>query len=148
MGFVSVVSIESTDMADIRSVTDGFSVSPQIALDDVQAVADAGFKTIICNRPDGEEDGQPTIAALKDASEAAGLTFLALPFSGTPSEQIADQMGTLIETAEGPVLGFCRSGTRSITAWALAQRGQGRGETIAAQGAAAGYDLSGLLTIL
>ncbi|MEM6410881.1 MAG: TIGR01244 family sulfur transferase [Pseudomonadota bacterium] len=131
-------------MADFRKVTDNFSVAPQLTKSDVNKAASLGFKTIICNRPDNEDFEQPDIASLKTHAEAAGLTYLALPFSGAPAVEIADQMGELIENAEKPVLAYCRSGTRSITAWALSQRGTNQRDLILKQAADAGYDLRGL----
>lgn len=135
-------------MTRFRKVTETFSVSPQMTAEDLDIAAGEGFKTIICNRPDHEEDGQPAIEALKQHAESLGLIFLALPFAGAPSAEIAAQQGALISTAPQPVLAYCRSGTRSITAWALSQQGQGLGSEIIDQAAAAGYDLSGLATYL
>ena len=60
-------------MTEFRTVTDRFSVSPQISLDDVAAAAAQGFTVIINNRPDGEAPGQPTIAEMEAAVHAAGL---------------------------------------------------------------------------
>lgn len=132
-------------MTDFRKVTDAFSVAPQIGLEDIDAAKAAGFRTLICNRPDGEGGpGQPLIADMKAHAESLGLTFLALPFAGAPSAQIAAQQGALIDSAEKPVLAYCRSGTRSITAWALSQSGQGHAKSIISAAADAGYDLSSL----
>jgi len=136
-------------MVDIRKVTETFSVAPQLLPDDLQAVKDAGFKSLICNRPDHEGGPeQPSISDLQAAAEALSLTFLALPFSGMPSQEIAGQQGALIEAADQPVLAFCRSGTRSITAWALSQAGSGQKDEILTASEQAGYDLSGLSHLL
>ncbi|MEL7129966.1 MAG: TIGR01244 family sulfur transferase [Pseudomonadota bacterium] len=130
---------------DIRKVTERLSVSPQITENDLAAIKSLGFKTILCNRPDGEEgEMQPKIIDLKSGAEDLGLTFLALPFAGAPSPEVIEQQGQMIAAADAPVLAFCRSGTRSITAWALSQAGQGRGPEIIEAAAEAGYDLSGL----
>jgi len=136
-------------MSDIRKVTETFSVTPQLQVSDLVGVKLAGFKTIICNRPDDEGGpDQPSIAEMQKEAESLGLSFLALPFAGMPSAEIAGQQGALIEAANAPVLAYCRSGTRSITAWALSQAGQGQSEHIIAAGAEAGYDLSGLASYL
>ena len=136
-------------MADIRNVTETFAVAPQLEVTDLALIKAAGFKTILCNRPDGESGPeQPGIEILKKAAEDLDLTFLALPFSGMPSSEIATQQGALIASADAPVLAYCRSGTRSITAWALAQAGQNKGPEIIEAAANAGYDLSGLATHL
>lgn len=132
-------------MTEFRKVTDEFSVAPQIEIADLAVAKEAGFQTIICNRPDYEGGpDQPSIENMQAEASALGLAFLALPFSGSPSPEIAGQQGALIEAAEKPVLAYCRSGTRSITAWALSHEGQGKGEAIVQAGAQAGYDLSGL----
>lgn len=136
-------------MTDFRKVTDDLSVSPQISEDDLANAKAEGFKTILCNRPDAEGgDGQPLIKDLQIQAESLGLTFLALPFSGSPSSDIALQQGALIDAAEKPVLAYCRSGTRSITAWALSQAGKGRRDEILQAASAAGYDLSPLAGVL
>lgn len=136
-------------MPDFRKVTDTFSVSPQLTVADLTAAKSDGFKTIICNRPDDESGpGQPSIEEMQKEAGALDLVFLALPFSGSPSKEIALQQGALIEAADAPVLAYCRSGTRSITAWALSQAGQGKSEHIIEAARAAGYDLSGLTPYL
>jgi len=136
-------------MSDFRKVTDHFSVTPQLQVSDLLAAKLAGFKTIICNRPDDEGGpDQPSIAEMQKEAESLGLGFLALPFAGMPSAEIAGQQGALIEAADAPVLAYCRSGTRSITAWALSQAGQGQSARIIAAGAQAGYDLTGLASFL
>ena len=136
-------------MTDFRKVTADYFVSAQIDTPDLATAKAAGFKTIICNRPD-QEGGpdQPTIDEMQNEAESLGLTFLALPFSGSPSAEIAGQQGALIAASEKPVLAYCRSGTRSIMAWALSQAGQGRKDEILSAGQAAGYDLSGLSSYL
>jgi sulfide:quinone oxidoreductase len=132
-------------MTVFKRVTDHLSVSAQLQIDDLATVKAAGFQTVICNRPDGESDlDQPSIDDMKAAAEAIGLTFLALPFAGMPAPEIASQQGQLIEAAAPPVLAYCRSGTRSITAWALSQAGQGKADSLIETASLAGYDLSGL----
>lgn len=136
-------------MADIRKVTDGFSVAPQITEDDVQAIADAGYKTIMANRPDGEGGvDQPRMGAIRTKAEELGITFVAIPFSGAPTPDILERVGSALAEAPSPVLAYCRTGTRSITAWALTHAGQGAADDIIAAGSEAGYDLSGLRAIL
>lgn len=135
-------------MDKFRQVTPDLSVAPQLSESDLQAAKDMGFRTILCNRPDGEEENQPPIETLKAHAEALGLAFLALPFAGPPSPETIGQQGALIEHAAKPVLAYCRSGTRSVTAWALSQRGQGKGPQIIAAASDAGYDLSALAAVL
>ena len=134
-------------MPDFRHVTDQLSVAPQISLADVAEAARLGFKTLISNRPDGEEPGQPTAAEVAAAAAAAGLAFHHIPVRGGPGPAEIDATQAVLAEAETPVLAFCRSGTRSIVTWSICQASSGamsRGE-LAGLGRAAGYDLSGVL---
>ena len=73
---------------DIRQVTDDYAVSGQIAADDIAAIKDAGFRSIICNRPDNEQPGQPSAAEIAVAAQAAELVFRHIPFvSGQMTEE-------------------------------------------------------------
>lgn len=134
-------------MPEFRRVTDQLSVSPQITAADVAEAARQGFRTLINNRPDGEEPGQPTSAEIEAAATAAGLAYAHIPVRGMPTpEQIAGER-RLLETAPGPVLAYCRSGTRSIVTWSVgqAQAGLRSPEDLKRLGAEAGYDLSNVL---
>ncbi len=136
-------------MADIRRVTDAFAVAPQITEEDVPEIAAAGFKTIVVNRPDGEGGvDQPRMGPIRAKAESLGLTFAALPFSGAPTPEIVERMSNILNEAPQPVLAYCRTGTRSITAWALTHAGQGSQEEIIDAAADAGYDLSSLKSLL
>lgn len=136
-------------MAEIRSVTDEFAVAPQIGPDDVDAIAAAGFRTIVANRPDGEGGvTQPRMGPIRARAEALGLTFVALPFSGAPTPEIVERTSAILSEAPSPILAYCRTGTRSITAWALVHAGQGTADDIIDAAAGAGYDLSSLRALL
>lgn len=133
-------------MADIRTVNDSISVAPQITPADIAAIKAAGFKAIVNNRPDDEESGQPSGAAIRAAAEDAGLAYTAVPVThaGFSHPQI-DAMTQALVDAGGPVLAYCRSGTRSCNLWALAAAKAGRNpDLLVQQAAAAGYDLSGM----
>lgn len=134
-------------MSQFRRVTDDLSVSPQISVDDVAAAAALGFKLIINNRPDGEEPGQPTSAEIEAAAKDAGLAYAYIPVRGGPTPDQVEQERQVLAEAEGPVLAYCRSGTRSIVTWSIGQAMAGeRGrDELKALGAQAGYDLSGVL---
>jgi uncharacterized protein (TIGR01244 family) len=134
-------------MSDFRRVTDDFTTAPQISVADVAQAAALGFATIICNRPDGEDPGQPSAAEIAAAAQAAGLAYVHIPFSGPPGPAQVEAMRQAVDASEGPVLAYCRSGTRSITCWAIGQAmsgAMGRGDLVSL-GRAAGYDLSGAL---
>ena len=134
-------------MTDFRKVTDDFSVAPQIELADVARAKAEGFVLVINNRPDGETPDQPTSAQMHDAAKAAGVAYVHIPVRGGPIAEQVEIQRLLLAEADGPVLAFCRSGTRSIVTWSI---GQALAETrprseLIELGAAAGYDLSGVL---
>jgi uncharacterized protein (TIGR01244 family) len=134
-------------MADFRRVTDDYSVAPQIAPEDLAVAKEQGFSLIINNRPDGEVPGQPSNAVMEAAARAEGLDYLYNPVRGAPGPEQVQAQAEAIEKTEGPVLAFCRSGTRSIITWALGQEAAGirdRAELISL-GAGAGYDLGPVL---
>ena len=132
-------------MTALRPLTDTVWASPQLALADLPALAAQGIKRIVNNRPDGEEPGQPTSAEMEAAARAAGLDYLHAPIAGMPGPDAVRAVGAVLE-ADEPVVMYCRSGTRSTFAWALATRMLGRAEPDAIRQAAAdaGYDLSRL----
>ena len=134
-------------MTQFRRVTDRISVSPQIALADVAEAARQGFTLIINNRPDGEDPAQPPSREFEAAAAQAGLAYVHVPVRGGPTPEQVDTQHRLIEQADGPVLAFCRSGTRSIVTWALGEFAAGRRprDELVGLGRAAGYDLSGVL---
>ena len=84
---------------EYREISDNYSVSGQILPEDIAAVKSAGFKSIICNRPDNEQPGQPSADSVKKAAEAAGLEFRYIPvISGQITEEnVADQAAALEE---------------------------------------------------
>jgi uncharacterized protein (TIGR01244 family) len=136
-------------MTGFRRVTDSLSVSPQIAIDDLDRAARDGFVLVINNRPDDEEPGQPSSAQIEAAAKAAGLDYAHIPVRGGPTHDQVEAVRRAVEGAEGPVLAFCRSGTRSIVTWSLGQAASGASDraTLVRQGADAGYDLAGVLGV-
>lgn len=134
-------------MSAFKPVTNDFSVSPQISVEDVARAAAMGFRTIVNNRPEGEAPDQAPGEAIAAAAAAHGLTYKALPYSpGPPPPGVVSAMAALLTETQGPVLAYCRTGTRSIMAWALAQALEGElaPDEIIAKAAAAGYDLGGM----
>ena len=131
-------------MADIRRVTDDFAVAPQLTEDEVGEAAGLGFRLLVNNRPDYEVPSQPTGAAMAAAAKAAGMAYVHVPVSGGATPDQVRAMYEAVKGADGPVLAFCRSGTRSITTWARGQAGAGARsrDDLVALGHDAGYDLS------
>ena len=137
-------------MSDFRQLSDTVLASPQIELDDVKLAKDMGVTLIVNNRPDGEEPSAPQGAAIEAAARSAGLDYVAIPIghSGFSEPQI-DQMIAAINAAQGAVLAYCRSGTRSTLLWALAQAKSGENpESIAQAAMTAGYDVSPIRAML
>ena len=135
-------------MTQFRQVTPSLQVSPQITPEEARAAAAGGVKLIINNRPDGEAPDQPTSAEVEAAARAAGADYLYLPVVGRPTPEQAAAQAAAVAAAGGPVLAFCRSGTRSITSWALGEAAKGRDRAeLARLAAAAGYDLAPVLGV-
>jgi uncharacterized protein (TIGR01244 family) len=131
---------------DLRRVTDDFSVSSQLELEDLSELAQLGFRHVINNRPDGEGLDQPSSLEVEAAAKAAGLTYVHAPFAGPPPLAAIDALQQQLASATGPVIAYCRSGTRSITTWAIAQASSGKMDAVTILQAAriAGYNLDGL----
>jgi uncharacterized protein (TIGR01244 family) len=134
-------------MADIRTVTEDFAVAPQLLPAEMAEVAALGFTLVINNRPDQESPGQPSAAQVQAAAEAAGLAYVHIPVVGGASADQLEAFHAAVASARGPVLAFCRSGTRSITTWARgqAQHGDRTPGELVELGGDAGYDLSGAM---
>jgi uncharacterized protein (TIGR01244 family) len=129
-----------------RKIDDQFLAAPQIAVIDIAEAKAVGVTTIINNRPDGEEPSEPQGAEIEAAALAAGLNYVAIPVThaGFSGPQIA-AMAVAMENATGPVLAYCRSGTRSTLLWALARTQLGDDKaTLQMKAARGGYDLSSI----
>lgn len=131
-------------MSDFRRLEDGMFASPQITLDDISAAQDLGITLVINNRPEHESPDQTPGNEIAAVARAGGMNYCAIPITpaGFNLEQV-DQMIAALDGASGPVLAYCRSGTRSTLLWALAQAKLGRAPAELSEIAgAAGYDLS------
>ena len=107
-------------MSDFRTLSADYSVAPQISIEDVAEAKAAGFAMLVNNRPDGEEPAAPQGDEIAHAAAAEGLAYAAIPIghAGFSHAQI-DALDTLLASATGPILAYCRSGTRSTHLWAL-----------------------------
>ena len=133
-------------MADIRPVTAAFAVAPQLQIADLPELPEHGYTLLINNRPDHEAPDQPTSDEMAMAAEVAGLDYVHIPVRGGPTPEQATAMKAAIDAADGAVLAFCRSGTRSILTWAMGQAAAGvPRDQLLPLGRAAGYDLSPVL---
>ena len=134
---------------DARRVTEELSVSPQISAADVPAIAAAGYRSIICNRPDGEGPGQPPFEEIEAAAKASGVEIRYQPvISGQMQSADVEAFGALMASLPKPVFVYCRSGTRSVTLWAFSEGGKRPLPEILEKAGAAGYDLSGVAPLI
>ncbi|KIX19124.1 hypothetical protein SY26_03165 [Paracoccus sp. 228] len=133
---------------DLRQISPNLAVSPQILPEDVPALADAGFKVLVNNRPDEEVEAEIDHDAMAQAAEAAGMRYHYLPFHpGQITPQLIADFGTAT-VGQGPVIAYCRSGNRSTVLWALTQAGRMPEDEILKTADAAGYDLSGVRPLI
>lgn len=121
-----------------------FFAAPQISLDDVAMAREMGIGFIVNNRPDGEEPSAPQSADMEAAATAAGLGYAYIPVthSGFSVSQL-DALEQILSDTTAPVLGYCRSGTRSTLLWALTKARLGDDcDVLSDKAAQGGYDLS------
>ncbi|EKO3617114.1 TIGR01244 family sulfur transferase [Vibrio metschnikovii] len=110
-------------MLTLITLTPQLTVAPQIEPSDIEQIAGLGFKSVINNRPDGEESGQPLNQVIEQHADQLGLAYVYLPVvGGQISEAQIHQFGELLQTLPQPILAFCRTGTRSSMLWSLASQ--------------------------
>jgi len=130
---------------DIRPLSPAYAVSPQIGVEHIPAIAAAGYRTILCNRPDAEVPAPLQAAAIQAATEAAGLRFVLNPVTHqTLNMDMVALQNAAMAASDGPVLAYCASGTRSSIVWSLGQAGKMATDDIIAATTRAGYDLQGM----
>lgn len=125
------------------------SVAPQIQPSELEELSAQGFKSIICNRPDGEGADQPLFAEVDRAAAAAGLSTRYVPVaSGKVTDEDATKFGAAFDELPKPILAYCRSGTRSTTLWTLSQADRRPLNEIVEAARSAGFDVSGVVSRL
>jgi len=127
-----------------RQITDTVFASAQIGTDAIAEAKALGIVRIVNNRPEGESEDQVPGEVIEAEARAAGIDYVAIPVGhGGFSQAQVTAMAEALDTAEGPVLAYCRSGTRSTLLWALARAKAGDNPSvIASKAAGAGYDVS------
>jgi sulfide:quinone oxidoreductase len=107
----------------ITEITPDYSVAPQITPADVAVIAASGYRSILCNRPDGESADQTPAEVIRQEAERQGLDFAFVPVvSGQIDAADVADFRAAIDRLPGPVLAYCRSGARCQNLWMLAQR--------------------------
>lgn len=127
-----------------RKLTHDIYAAPQIGLAEIAEAGALGVTLVINNRPEDESDDQTPGAEIEAAARAAGMDYVAIPVTHSGfSEPQVKAMTEALESAEGAVLAYCRSGTRSTLLWALAEASQGGDpDSLTNMAAKAGYDVS------
>lgn len=130
---------------DLKKITEKTAVSPQITPQDMAAIKEAGFRAIICNRPDGEGVDQPSFEEIEAAAKKIGLAAAYVPVtSGKVRDEDVESFGAALKDLPRPVLAYCRTGTRSATLWSLHESKKRPMHEILAATKAAGYDMNGV----
>jgi uncharacterized protein (TIGR01244 family) len=110
----------------ISRLDDNIWVSGQVAAHEVAALREQGVTMLINNRPDGEEPGQPLASDIEAAADAAGIAYRFDPIQrGIGPAHVEAMQSAMRAAGDGKLLAFCRSGTRSAMAAALAMREDG-----------------------
>ena len=131
---------------DLKPISDSLTVSPQITVADIPELARQGYRAIICNRPDGEGADQPTFEEISAAAKSAGMEAAYVPVvAGKVLDADADAFGDAMRELPGPVLAYCRTGTRSATLWSLAEADTLGTAEVLSRTKAAGYDMAGVV---
>ena len=134
---------------NLNHLEDGFSVSPQLQADDFAAIAAAGYKVVINNRPDGEQHDYLPAAEAAELARLHGLEYHHIPV--VPNQMTREAIAkfkAVLETITGPAVAHCASGKRSSAMWAICRAGALEVDHILEQCARAGHDLSGLRPVL
>jgi sulfide:quinone oxidoreductase len=129
---------------DKKIIHENLTVSGQITTEDVANLKAQGVKSIICNRPDSEDQGQPDSDVIAQAAKDNGLEFIFMPvISGKVTPENGVEFGEKIKSLPEPIHAYCRSGTRCTTLWALSELDQGKDrQHVLEQALKAGYNLS------
>ena len=132
-----------------KTITNNYSVEGQITPDQTAKIAAAGFKSIMCNRPDDEEPDQTHFSAIALAAKKYGMSAVHLPVvSGKITQDNVATFTKMIADLPSPVFAYCRSGTRCTVLWSLMENGKRPANEILERTAGAGYDMSHMLAAL
>jgi uncharacterized protein (TIGR01244 family) len=130
-------------MLKVTYITPSFAVAPALDPTDFARIAELGFRTVINNRPDGEERNQPLSHDLRTHAESGGLAYRHIPThkSDVFTDPVVEAMADALQNAPEPILAHCKSGLRSAIAWAAASARGVPVDQILKSLASAGFDL-------
>lgn len=130
------------DLPYQRQLEDDLITCGQLNKEQIKELAAVGIKTLIFNRPDAEEIGQPATAELQAQAEALGMQWIFQPvLSGQVTDAEGLEFGKLYSAAAKPVVAFCRTGARCGCLWALSQKPHQPGKVLVAKMQQAGFDM-------
>jgi len=132
-------------VADVRKLTENVYVAPQLSAADVAEIDGMSFRSILCNRPDNEQDDQPAYDNIRQQADALGLAIEFQPVNGSLiTDEDVDEFTNQLQNLPMPTVAYCRSGTRCTVLWALSQAGHRSTDEILQIAASAGYSLEAL----
>lgn len=132
-------------MADVRKLTENIYVAPQLSAADVAEIDGMSFRSILCNRPDNEQEDQPAYENIRQQADALGLAIEYQPVNGSViTDEDVDEFSNQLQDLPMPTVAYCRSGTRCTVLWALSQAGHRSIDEILQIAASAGYSLEAL----
>lgn len=130
---------------NVNKLDERLSVTAQPSIEDINVLAEQGFRTIVSNRPRGESEDQPDMQALKDKAEALGMVWHEIPVKpGEYSPADIESFAETLQSSPAPILGFCRTGKRVAHLWAYSQAPHRPVSELMDAASAAGYDLTPL----
>jgi sulfide:quinone oxidoreductase len=135
--------------AERIALAPGFEVTGKLDRADLEALAGAGVRTIVNNRPDGEDPGQLHAAEARRIAEALGLQYHHIPITAqTLSRADVDAFDAVLQAAPAPIVAHCRTGTRTTLLWSLTRLRQGADPlALIATAARHGIDIAALPAI-
>jgi sulfide:quinone oxidoreductase len=134
---------------DVKPISDEPSLSKQLQLADIAVLAEQGYRSIICNRLDGEGDDLPRFDEIETAAATLGFTVHYLPvIPGQISDDNVANFSKAMRELPKPILAFCRTGVRSASLWTLSQADKLPVSDILSSTQAAGYDMSSVVSRL
>ena len=133
----------------LAELSPGLSAAGKLDRSDIEALARAGVRSILNNRPDGEDPGQLPAAEARRIAEAHGITYHHIPVTAASlSRADVDAFAAALAAAPTPIVAHCRSGTRSTLLWALARMREGADPfALVAEAARHGIDIAALPAI-
>jgi uncharacterized protein (TIGR01244 family) len=133
----------------LAALAPGVSAAGKLDRADIEGLADSGVRTIVNNRPDGEDPGQLPAEEARRIAEERGIAYHHVPVTAaTLTSGDVDAMEALLAEAEQPIVLHCRSGTRSTLLWSLVRLRQGaEPSSLVAEAARHGIDIAALPVI-